>query len=75
MHYYQFFLVDFLLEFNCVCEIFTVSVQMVCENLEVLRKLCEKSRCFPGKCTQLVVTVATNLNSDFDPYDHLFLAS
>ena len=25
----------------------------MCVNLEVLRKLCEKSRCFPGKFTQL----------------------
>ena len=26
---------------------------MVCVNLVVLRKLCEESRCFPGKFTQL----------------------
>ena len=46
---------------------------MLCVNLVVLRKLCEKLRCF--QFTQLsnftrpsVVTVATNINSVFNAY-------
>ena len=39
----------------------------MCENVVVLRKFCEKSRCSPGKITQFarppVATVGTNLNS------------
>ena len=50
--------------------IFRAKSHLVCVDLVVLRKLCKKLRCFPGKFTQLVqitrqpvVTVATNLNS------------
>ena len=53
-----------------MCKILTVSVQyhLVCVNLEVLRKLCEKSRCFLGKFTQLAqILHDPRPNSDLGP--------
>ena len=55
---------------------FSAKSHLVCVSLVVLRILCKKSRCFFGKIytggkhftRRPVVTVATNLNPERDPY-------